>query len=82
MGEGMLAEGVEFMAIGMGTVFAFLALLVLAINCAGWVISTYFPAPVPASPSPKETAPVAELTEAEIAVALAAAMRLRQKGDG
>jgi len=73
----MLAEGVEFMIIGMGTVFAFLTLLVLAMNSAGWVINTYFPV---AATAPATTATnKADMSDAEIAVALAAAYRRRQE---
>ena len=77
----MLAEGVEFMIIGMGTVFAFLALLVLAMNSAGWVISTYFPVTAAEPAQPSAAAPVreADLSDAELAVALAAAYRRRQE---
>ena len=77
----MLAEGVEFMMIGMGTVFAFLALLVLAMNTAGWVINTYFPIAATAPAGPPTTATVNEpdMSDAEVAVALAAAYRRRQE---
>ena len=73
----MLAEGVQFMIIGMGTVFAFLCLLVLSMNTAGWVIRTYFPV-ANASPATTPTNDV-DISDAEIAVALAAAYRGRQE---
>ena len=76
----MLAEGVEFMVIGMGTVFAFLTLMVIAMHCTTWLIASYCPPapePDPAAPTPTTTA-----EEAEIAVVLAAAYRWRQgQGD-
>jgi|MDTC01.3.fsa_nt_gb oxaloacetate decarboxylase gamma subunit len=73
---GMLAEGVEFMVIGMGTVFAFLTLLVFAVKAAAWVIETYFPPPP--EPAPQQRAAAAVSADAEIAVVLAAAYRWRQ----
>ena len=69
----MLAEGITFMVIGMGTVLAFLSLLVLAMTCTSKLIATYFPPP-PQSPS--LSAPSSG--DNDIAIVLAAAYRWRQ----
>ena len=76
----MLAEGIELMVIGMGTVFAFLTLLVLTMHSSAWLIATYFP---PSSdPDPTRVAPSTESAESEIAAVLAIAHRWRQgQGD-
>ena len=71
-----MAEGIEFMVIGMGTVFAFLSLLVLAVQCAAWVIATYFPPPIPPARSVSAGQPPS--ADTDIAVVLAAAYRWRQ----
>lgn len=68
----MLLEGVRLMVVGMTTVFAFLTLLVLAMQL-NRVVGAMFPDPEPAAgPSP-----VASDDEAEIAVVLAAVAAAR-----
>ena len=66
------------MAIGMGTVFAFLGLMVLAMNTSSYVIRRFFP------PEPEPVKSQASVTnpEAEIAIVLAAANRWRQEHGG
>jgi oxaloacetate decarboxylase (Na+ extruding) subunit gamma len=74
----MLAEGLELMMVGMATVFAFLGLMVCAMNASGFIIRTYFPPPVEAS-KPARSAGTAD---AEIAIVLAAAHQWRQENGG
>lgn len=45
----MLSSGVEIMLIGMGIVYAFLAMLIFAINGMSTIIRRYFP-DMPAAP--------------------------------
>ena len=76
----MLAEGIELMVIGMGTVFAFLALLVLTMHGSAWLIATYFPPSTQLDPTGTEPSP--QSAEPEIAAVLAIAHRWRQgQGD-
>lgn len=66
----MLTDGVQLMVVGMGTVFAFLGLLVLLMRVSSSVIAASQPAPLlPAAPTEDEE---------EIAVALAAIAAARQ----
>ena len=68
----MMMQGVVLMVIGMVTVFAFLVLMIVAMNCSAAFFSKFahlFPEPE-AAPAPKKAA-AADPT-AEIAVALAA----------
>ena len=47
MQVGMIAQAVELMLYGMGTVFVFLGLLVLAISAMSALVTRYFPQPEP-----------------------------------
>lgn len=47
MQGGMMAQAVELMVYGMGTVFVFLGLLVLSISLMSGLINRYFPQPEP-----------------------------------
>ncbi len=77
----MLAEGVELMVIGMGTVFAFLTILVLAMHASTWVIANFFP-PTQEPESATTSTPSTPSAEADIAAVLAIAHRWRQgQGD-
>jgi len=54
----LVAEGVKFMVIGMGTVFLFLIIMMMVLNFQAYIIGKYFPekvAPVaPSSSSPMD----------------------------
>jgi oxaloacetate decarboxylase gamma subunit len=68
----LLMQGVTLMVIGMATVFAFLVLLIVAMNCSAGFFKKFahlFPEPVVTPP--KKAAAAAD-PSAEIAVALAA----------
>ena len=70
----MIDEGLELMAVGMTTVFAFLILLVAAMTAAGAFFrkfERYFPEPEPP--------PVAGDELSEIAAAIAAVQAFRGK---
>lgn len=50
----LLDQALDLLVFGMGTVFVFLALLVVAINLMSRFMETYFPdAIVPEAPAPK-----------------------------
>jgi oxaloacetate decarboxylase gamma subunit len=44
--ENLVFEGFKFMALGMGTVFAFLTLMILAMNLQSYIVHKFFPEPV------------------------------------
>ena len=73
-----MAQGLELMVVGMGTVFAFLALLAFAMELAGRFLSSVLPdEEISTSQNVPATAGAAE---AEIALAIAAAHRFREGG--
>ena len=51
--ENLVFEGFKFMALGMGTVFSFLILMIGAMNLQSYIIHKFFPEPVAA---PQKTA--------------------------
>ena len=50
--ENLVFEGFKFMALGMGTVFAFLILMIIAMNLQAYIIHKFFPEPAPTPPKP------------------------------
>ena len=72
----MMAQGLELMLVGMGTVFAFLTLMAFAMEFTGRFLSSMLPdTEVSASQSiPSGSA------DAEIALVIAAAHRFREGG--
>lgn len=60
-------EGFKFMALGMGTVFSFLVLMIGAMNIQSFVIHKFFPEPAPISGSDtgkKNSAKIAAISAA------------------
>lgn len=51
--ENLVFEGFKFMALGMGTVFAFLTLMIGAMNLQSYIIHKFFPERAPASSAGK-----------------------------
>ena len=45
METNLVIEGIKFMFLGMGTVFAFLIIMILFINLMSYVIHKFFPEP-------------------------------------
>ncbi len=72
----MLSSGIELMLIGMGMVYAFLAMLVVAINTMSNLVRRYFPE-VP-SKFPEQPV-VAGNDKAVIAAITAAVLQYRKK---
>ncbi len=68
-------QGVELMLFGMGTVLAFLTVLVLAITLMSWILQRYFPV-VEASPAQKSSlAPASTaLSDANLIAVITAAI--------
>ena len=74
----MLRDGVELMIVGMGVVFAFLALLVFCITVAARLLSRFPDDEPEATPAPPK-APSQESSRALVAAAVAAARRSRDQ---
>ena len=73
-----MGQGIELMLVGMGTVFAFLALLAFAMEFAGRFLSSVFP---DTEVSTSQNIQVAQgVAETEIALVIAAAHRFREGG--
>ncbi len=71
----LVFEGVKFMVLGMGTVFAFLIILIFAMNFQAKIITKYFPEPE-AAPTPPT--PVQGNKNSKIAAITAAIMHHKQ----
>jgi oxaloacetate decarboxylase gamma subunit len=77
--ENLVFEGFKFMALGMGTVFTFLALMIIAMNIQAYIIHKFFPEPVAAAP--KGTATTANNKNAKVA-AMSAAIKHHENVKG
>jgi len=54
--ENLVFEGFKFMALGMGTVFSFLIIMIVSMNLQSYIIHKFFPEPIPTPPgSTKKT---------------------------
>lgn len=65
----LMSSGIELMLIGMGIVFLFLAMLVVAINIMSSLVQRFFPEP-PATTMPVVISDVSKSTVAAISVAV------------
>jgi len=75
----LIAEGTSLMLFGMGFVFLFLAILVLATNAMSTIINRYYPQPVPATPSePQVNAGSSASDQGELVAAISAAIQMHR----
>ena len=78
MTENIVAQGLELMLYGMGTVVLFLALLVLVTTAMSGVVGRYFPEPTataPVRPPRPSSSTETGTPESEVVAAIAAAVR-------
>ena len=75
MQEAIVAQGVELMLYGMGTVVLFLGLLVLATTAMSRLLSRYFPEapPAPAPTGPRAVVASAQGPDPDVVAAISAA---------
>lgn len=68
----LVAQGVDLMIYGMGTVFVFLILLVVAVVALSAAVRRWLPEPAPVAspPQPVESAPVDDRLRAVIQAAI------------
>lgn len=74
----LMQEGLSLMAFGMGFVFVFLTLLVIATTLMSKVVRRFAPVPVPETTS-RQAAPPARADDDVMAVIGAAVHRYRQR---
>jgi len=71
METNLILEGLKFMVLGMGTVFAFLVIMIVCMNIMSTIIHKFFPEPqVSASP----TAPAQQKDNKKVIAAISAAI--------
>ena len=78
MDTNLVLEGTKFMALGMGTVFMFLVLMIASINAMSIIIHKFFPEPEGTAPASTSTSAKSN-TNAKIAAITAAIMQHRKK---
>ena len=76
MQEAIVAQGVELMLYGMGTVVLFLGLLVLATTAMSRLLSRYFPEapPAPVPTGPRAVVASAQGPDPDVVAAISAAV--------
>jgi len=55
METNLIMEGLKFMVLGMGTVFAFLTIMIIVVNIMSYIVNRFFPEPQ-ASDEPSSSA--------------------------
>lgn len=79
MQETIMQQGLDLMLFGMGTVFVFLTVLVIATTIMSSAVQRFFPEPEPALPSPNATAPTGVNDPKLLAIIKAAIEQHRKK---
>ena len=74
MQQDIVAQGVELMLFGMGTVVVFLALLIVATTVMSAFVGRYFPEARPAPTAGGKSAAVGGSPDAEVVAAITAAI--------
>lgn len=75
----LLMSGVELMLVGMGIVFLFLAMLVVAVNFMSALVQRFFPAPLPVKSPVATTAKSAGIDPSIVAAISTAIHQYRSK---
>ncbi len=76
----LLASGVQLMLVGMGTVFAFLTLLVFTTLAMSRLVQRFAPPPAPAAPTAPSGVPTAHVAAISAALSLHRDKHRRKKG--
>ncbi len=75
----VIGEALKFMVLGMGVVFIFLYMMILAVKVQAYVIGKYFPDKVPVSAPPPATAASGNADEkTRVAAVIAAVTEFRK----
>ena len=75
METNLVVEGFKFMLLGMGTVFAFLVLMIFAMNIMSRVIHRFFPEPVASPSAPAQSGN----DKAKVVAAITAAIKFHRE---
>ncbi|MGR9115581.1 MAG: OadG family protein [Gammaproteobacteria bacterium] len=75
----LLMNGVELMLVGMGIVFLFLAMLIVAVNVMSALVQRFLPAPAPASTPVAMTAKTGVTDQSIVAAISSAVHQYRSK---
>lgn len=71
----LLMEGIDLMAIGMGTVFLFLITLVIIVTLMSKLLGKFFPDAVPVPKAPSRAKPAADVVDSELIAVITAAIK-------
>ncbi|MFK7159661.1 OadG family protein [Marinospirillum sp. MEB164] len=79
--QNLITEGFNLMLLGMGFVFTFLTVLVIATTLMSKIINRFFPqaAPTPSSAARPAAGHVAQGQQPEVIAAISAALRLHRQ---
>ena len=74
----LITEALKFMVLGMGVVFIFLYIMILAVKAQAHIIGKYFPDKPPAVPAPSPVAHSSDDEQARVAAVIAAVTEFRK----
>ncbi|MYM61769.1 OadG family protein [Pseudomaricurvus sp. HS19] len=74
MQQGIMQQGVDLMLYGMGTVFVFLTLLVIATAIMSSLVQRFLPEAPPVIPAPRPAAAPAGVTDPKLIAVIKAAV--------
>jgi oxaloacetate decarboxylase (Na+ extruding) subunit gamma len=78
METNLVIEGIKFMFLGMGTVFAFLIIMILVMNAMSSIVHRFFPEPQASADVTKTEAPKQD--NKKIVAAITAAIKYHREG--
>lgn len=79
METNLVIEGLKFMALGMGTVFAFLAIMIICMNIMSYLVHKFFPEPQ-VSITPSSSVQQQQQDNKKIVAAITAAIKHHREG--
>jgi oxaloacetate decarboxylase gamma subunit len=79
METNLVIEGLKFMVLGMGTVLAFIVILIVVMNIQAKIIQRFFPEPKAAAPKSTDSTPSAQPKDNKKIAAIAAAIMHHNK---
>ena len=79
METNLVIEGLKFMGLGMGTVFVFLAIMIVCMNIMSYIVHRFFPEPQ-ASTTPSASSSSVIEDNKKIVAAITAAIKHHREG--